>query len=106
MTPSPSQDMLAHLTKAPDTRPWAQDGGPAASPGPSSLSCSQTIGGEIQGRREVGEADRRKGLGVLLWGKSVLGKVIFNVFHMNREKHETFRGFIIILDEINTVLMQ
>lgn len=39
-------------------------------------------------------------------GQSVAWKVIFNSFHMNREKYETFGEFIIILDEINTVLMQ
>lgn len=33
-------------------------------------------------------------------------EVTFNLFHMNCEKHETFKRFIIILNEINTVCMQ
>ena len=69
------------------------------------LTQVSLMGGEIQGRREAGG---EQGEGYLSHSlvQSVLWKVSFNLFHMNPEKREVCRGFIIILDEINTVLMQ
>lgn len=63
------------------------------------------LGGEIQGRREVGGNRGKEGSLSHSLVQFVLWKVSFNLFHMNHEKRETCRGFIIILDEINTVLM-
>lgn len=73
---------------------------------PLHLRLSQVVGGEIRGRQEVGGSRQEEESLSHSLGQFRLWKVVFNLFHMNREKHETFRRFIIILDEINTVLMQ
>lgn len=66
-------------------------------------SLSQIVGAEIRSGRKAGGSRRKEETLSRSLGQSVPWKVIFNLFHMNREKHETFRGFIIILYEINTV---
>lgn len=67
-------------------------------------SLSQIVGAGIRSGRKAGGSRRKEESLSHSLGQSVPWKVIFNLFHMNREKHETFRGFIIILYKINTVL--
>lgn len=70
------------------------------------LTQVSLMGGEIQGRRVKAVGEQGEGYLSHSLVQSVLWKVSFNLFHMNHEKREGCRGFIIILDEINTVLMQ
>lgn len=59
---------------------------------PLPLSLSWTEGGEILGRHEAGGSRWKEGPLSHSPGQFVLWKVSFNLFHMNREKHETFRA--------------
>lgn len=94
---------MAYQTKAADVHSAWQEG---------QVSCGvlftqvSFISGEMQGRHEVGGNRGKEGSLSHSLVQFVPWKFSFDFFHMNHEKHETCRGFIIIRDEINTVLMQ
>ena len=55
-------------------------------------SLSQIVGAEIRGGRKAGGSRRKEGSLSRSLGQSVPWKVIFNLFHMNREKNMKHSG--------------